>query len=246
MKAILLLILLLTCTYCDTTNIYVTNDDSDSTANENQPDNAPASGKSLPKCSSTERPHWGDDGCTWDILSYVYGTVDTVPGGTVHFEGTIGDKGYGKLYGYCERNGDAFNFLVGHTDLWSLEDVFFQDGIPAYIEIYKVKGPPSVGVFELSDTHSNTPTPIDDDRLYTTLDAAIVATDQDVWYFDFEEADCKVELFATPAQGELIFDNDLNKSFDYYVRLSCSGPITGIYDEQLNSFNAEFYFADCV
>ncbi|MBN2714558.1 MAG: hypothetical protein JXX14_01810 [Deltaproteobacteria bacterium] len=178
--------------------------------------------------------------------AFVYGTIEISPGGRATFEGSLAESSTSKHYGYCEMDGDKFNFTVGHTNSKDLNQVFLKEGIAAYVSIAGVEGPPSEGVFDLTDPNDRTPDPKNDEKLETKFDSAVVKTVDDEWNLQASEAVCAVELFATPLEGEVIWENDLNKTFDYYVRLDCySIPETGLNGSELNSFNIELYFENC-
>ena len=186
-------------------------------------------------------------GCEEDKKdAFVYGTVEVSPGGTVEFEGTISEVSKTKYYGSCEMKDNKFSFSVGHTDLPGIDNLKLGDTLPLFIFVGDIQGPPVEGVFDLSDETDSNPPPLDVEADYTSLGRVIVKTDKDQWEFASDEANCTIERFATPIDGELIFDNELNKTFDYYVRLECFAiqPL-GAEDETLNSVIAELYFENC-
>ncbi|MBN2717434.1 MAG: hypothetical protein JXX14_16395 [Deltaproteobacteria bacterium] len=225
MKTHIWCVLTMTCvamshTACDTVNSQLNSGDDDSIQ------------------ADTDTP--GDD-----TAAYVYGTIEVNPGGVAQFQGSLAESRRTHAYGYCTRMGDTFEFTVGHTSARELDQVFMNEGIPAYLSIADVQGPPSEGVFALTDSVNGVPVPKQDYSLRTTFASAVLITQMDNWNIRSDEADCVVELFATPVSGELIFENDLNKSFDYYIRLGCNASVQGLNGTELNFFSAELYFENC-
>ena len=178
--------------------------------------------------------------------AFVYGKVEVSPGGKAEFQGSLAETGKADVYGYCEKKGDNFNFTVGHTSARDLDQVILTTGVPVYLSVSGIVGPPSDGVYDLSDAEDLEPDPKDDEELETVFGSAVIKTDLDEWSVDAQEATCVVDLFATPKDGELIFEDELNKTFDFYVALHCLAiPGTGINGETLNTFSVELFFENC-
>ncbi len=176
------------------------------------------------------------------IPSFVYGTVEADGNDASAFQGNLGQSGDYDVYGYCKVKGGNLNFAVGHAPAGEISRSSVE--YPVYISIAGVKGPPVRGVFDFSVTNTATPPPRDNPALYTTFTNANVITDEDQWTVTPATATCTVELFATPAVGEVIFE--VNKSFDYYVRLECSQVVnSGQNGTRLSGFSAELFFENC-
>jgi hypothetical protein len=176
------------------------------------------------------------------IPSFVYGTVEADGNDAAAFQGTLVQSDDYVVYGYCKVKGGNLNFAVGHAPAGEISRSSVE--YPVYISIAGVKGPPVKGVFDFSATNTATPPPRDNPALYTTFTNAIVVTDEDQWTVTPATATYTVELFATPAVGEVIFE--VNKSFDYYVRLECSQVVnSGQNGTRLSGFSAELFFENC-
>ena len=176
--------------------------------------------------------------------SFVYGTVKMGSASSV-FQGTLDESGDYDAYGYCKMKGQNISFTVGHAPAGQLDRVNLP--APLYISIAGVKGPAVKGVYDLQNAGGAIPVPKDLPALYTTFSQAVLVTEDDTWNVTpTATTNCAVELFAVPANGEVIFENNMNKSFDYYVRLECSGlAATGQNGNRLNSFSAELFFENC-
>lgn len=183
--------------------------------------------------------------------AFVYGKVEVRPGGNADFHGSLDETGKADVYGSCEKKGDSFNFTVGHGSSRDIEGAVPPTGIYLYLSISGVAGNPTEGVYDLSNASDLDPEPKEDEDLHTTFETAVIKTTDGVitnqWNVNAEDAECMVDLFAVPVEGELIFEDDLNKTFDYYVSLECYA-IPGSDDdsgEDLNTFRAEMFFENC-
>ena len=182
--------------------------------------------------------------------AFVYGTIRVSPGnGTADFEGTLENSNSAPVFGACKMSGDTFSFTVGHADVRGLEGV--DADAPTFLSISGISGPPVEGVFDLES--GDPPSPKDDEDLEKTLGEGAsvwVGTDEDDWSFNGSEADCNVELFATPVAGEVIWEDELNKTFDFYVRIRCDSVTDNAAEgnrsnTQFNTLDAELYFENC-
>jgi hypothetical protein len=175
--------------------------------------------------------------------TFVYGTVE-VDGRETIFQGTLGQSGDYDVYGKCKKRGTNLDFAVGHAAANQLDKVRVEN--PAYVNVVGVQGPPVKGVYDFTVTNTPVPPPKDLPALYTTFTNSLIANDDDQWSVTPTSATCNVELFATPLEGEVVFENNLNKSFDYYVRMEChSVSGTGQNNTRLRGFSAELFFENC-
>ncbi|MBN2530659.1 MAG: hypothetical protein JXR76_30005 [Deltaproteobacteria bacterium] len=183
--------------------------------------------------------------------AFVYGHIEIDPPGAIaDFEGKLEASDNSPVYGKCTMDGNKFIFTVGHASTGELSNLGVD--APTFLSISGIPGPPSKGVYDLTQTP---PSPIDNPTTYKKLGAGVkiwAQTKEDKWTFAGNEADCDLELFAIPKDGEVIFEEnlDLNKTFDYYVRLYCSSVIASkeistIKGRRFNFFNAELYFENC-
>ncbi len=167
--------------------------------------------------------------------AYVNGTINCSQCQELTFDGTLKKSG-AKYYGYCQYTDGEFKFEVGHADEASVEGA-----TKAYLYIKGIPGEPVQGVFdELKQVK-------DDEALYTDF-GQITLKNVNTYNIGSGELDdsCAVELFAEPAEGELI--PVIAKSFDYYVRINCQG-LDAVMDPDssvsLTSIRLEFYLDNC-
>lgn len=179
--------------------------------------------------------------------AFVYGEISMAPGGKALFHGSLSSSGSASVYGSCEYKNGKFNFTVGQADEKTIESIP-EDQSPTYLSISGIEGPdgsPTEGVFVIEEG-GNKPTPKANESYYGSMSRIVAKNDKDGWTFEANDS-CVVQLFATPKAGEVIFnEEDLNKTFDYYVRLSCTGGnFEGDDGTPLSTIYAELYFENC-
>ncbi len=168
--------------------------------------------------------------------AYVNGSINCSQCEELNFDGSLAKSG-AKYFGYCQKSDDEFKFEVGHADESSVSGA-----TKAYLYMNGIPGEPVQGVFdELGQK------PKDDEALFTTF-GHITLKNVNTYNIGSNQLDssCNVELFAEPAEGELI--PLIAKSFDYYVRLNCQG-LEDVTDPDssvsINSIRLEFYLDNC-
>ncbi len=177
----------------------------------------------------------GDTDTDSDSYQYVCGTINCNQCQELAFDGTLYESG-AEYYGYCQYSDGEFKFEVGHDD-----EAHVSGATKAYLHVTGIPGEPVQGVFdELGQ-------PKDNESLYTEF-GHITLKNVNTFDIGSSELDssCAVELFAEPAEGELI--PIIAKSFDYYVRLNCHG-LDNVMDPDssvsLESIRLEFYLDGC-
>ena len=167
--------------------------------------------------------------------AYVNGTINCNQCEELNFDGTLAKSG-AKYYGYCQYVDNELKFVVGHDDEASVTGA-----TKAYLSVSGIPGEPVQGVFdELGQVK-------DDETLFTTF-GHIMLKNVNTFNIGSGELDssCNVELFAEPAEGELI--PIVAKSFDYYVYINCQG-LENVEDPDsqttLESIRLEFYLDNC-
>ncbi|MBN2803374.1 MAG: hypothetical protein JXR91_09790 [Deltaproteobacteria bacterium] len=180
--------------------------------------------------------------------AFVYGKGAINPGGgDDHINGDLSKSSSSDYYGYCKKDSSGFSFEVGHASFNDLGDVNWVQQ-PLYFKFEGIKGPngvPTEGVFDLSAEALGTPKSGAEFR--GSFTSAKIKADES-FIFDSTQGNCAVELFATPSTGEVLDNIDVkNKSFEYYVRISCNGmeDVIGSGGLPLNSLYLEFYFDNC-
>ena len=167
--------------------------------------------------------------------AYVNGSINCNQCDELNFDGTLAKSG-AKYYGYCQYKDGELKFEVGHADESSVSGA-----TKAYLYVSGIPGEPVQGVF---DEHGQ---PKDDEALFTDF-GHITLKNVNTYNIGSGELDssCNVELFAEPAEGELI--PLISKSFDYYVYLNCQG-LNNVQDPDsgtsLESIRLEFYLGGC-
>jgi hypothetical protein len=184
-------------------------------------------------------------GCEEEVKpSKVYGEISfsgsQCGGDFPSINGTLAEGG-AKYFGYCNKSGDTFDFVVGTED--KSKAVNASD---FYLRVTGIAGPPTEGVFGATPGQ-----PKDDDALYTTFEAVLFKNVND---FTFELADdndfdtpglCDITLFAKPIEGEL---NPNKESFDFYVSMECGGIAAPSNTDDtiiLRSMQFQFFFSRC-
>lgn len=181
--------------------------------------------------------------------AFVYGTISISPGEEAEFHGSLSTSGAEDVYGSCKVKNGVLQFTVGHSSSADLDGIVGVTA-PTFLSVAGIIGPdgaPLKGVFDLDPTQEKY-LPKDDPVYYSTFTNAQVKNDVDSWQFKADPVNCKVELFAVPIEGEVIFEEEAqNKPFDYYVRLVCSGmpSLEGINGKELRTVTAELYFENC-
>ncbi|MBN2342594.1 MAG: hypothetical protein JXX29_17960 [Deltaproteobacteria bacterium] len=181
--------------------------------------------------------------------AFVYGHVSIGPGETAEFHGKLSTSGAADVYGSCKVKDGKLDFTVGHASKANIDGLIGIEDAPTFISISQVTGPnggdAAEGVFDLSGA-TDPPEPNLDPSRQSTFYRAEVKNEIDSWDFMADSDNCRVNLFAVPIEGEVIFENDLSKSFDYYVNITCANiSLPGESGETLRSVNLEFYFENC-
>ncbi len=189
-------------------------------------------------CGDDDRDDTGGDSDTdtdSDSYQYVNGAINCSQCQEANFDGTLYESG-ADYYGYFQYSDGEFEFEVGHDD-----EAHVSGATEAYLYVTGIPGEPVQGVFdELGQ-------PKDDEALFTDF-GHITLKNVNTFDIGSSELDstCAVELFAEPAEGELI--PIIAKSFDYYVRINCQG-LDNVMDPdssvQLDSIRLEFYLDNC-
>jgi len=166
--------------------------------------------------------------------AYAYGEFSCSNCSDISFDGNL-DKKSAELYGTCEESDGSFKFEVGDDDKEHVEGA--SEG---YIYVRGIVGPPTEGTFDSLGQ------PKDEESLITQFEYATIKNTNTYNVASSDGNDlCEVELFSTAAEGELVPAN--NKSFEYYVRINCSGINVDASQGQgtITNFRAEFYFDNC-
>lgn len=180
--------------------------------------------------------------------AFVYGSISIGPGDTADFHGSLSNSGAAEVYGSCKVENGVLQFTVGDASEADIDGIVGVNN-PTFLSVAGIVGPngaPVNGVFDLDNSENDEYKPKNNSDDYSTFTRAHVKNDIDTWKFVADSSNCKVELFAVPIEGEVIFEDGLSKSFDYYVRLNCSNmSLPGQKSETLRTLYAELYFENC-
>jgi hypothetical protein len=194
---------------------------------------------SAPSCRDEADPNISEEPDVYAVVGEVHYAGQQCGGDFESIDGTLAEQ-EAQFFGYCERDGDDLEFVVGTEDR-----PHANASTDFYLLVRGVAGPPAEGVF---DTDGQ---PRDEATYFTTFEDFLFKSVHE-FLVDYDDPSdftnqefCNITLFAEPIAGEL---NPNAEQFDYYVALDCGGLAAEAPTDPtivLNYLEFEFYFRGC-